>query len=346
MENNHFKKLSTVLANYGVEPHFVESFGKVFKVYSSKGTFAVKKLSAEKGVDFVRAIQYIYQRGYNRIVPVYPTMDGRYAVWDENELFYLMPWLINEEKENRYEKHQKLFRELARFHHLTSNEQPINVEERTEHYEMMTEKWDKQREFLTEFLDRCEKKVYMSPFELQFCTYYNEISQSIHFARRKLDSWYEQTKENDKVRTVIIHGKLSTEHFLYDERGMGYFSNLEEIRTASPFHDLIPFLSRTLHTYPKMNDECVDWLVTYFQHFPYREEETLLFLGYLAYPSLTMRVLEQYYHREKKNEAKYVKKLQHQYWGLKNTEYIVMKMEEWEQQKKATAVEQEETTSD
>ncbi|WP_335869167.1 spore coat protein YsxE [Bacillus sp. 2205SS5-2] len=339
METNRLNRLSPILQNYGIEPHFIEELGKVSKVYSSKGTFALKKIQPEKGIDFVSSVQYLYQQGYNRIVPIYPTMDGRYAVWQEEGLYYLMPWLINVEKEDRHEKHQKLFRELARLHHLSTSERPIKVEERQEHYEMTTEKWDKQTEFIDEFLDRCEKKIYMSPFELLFCTYYYEISQSIRFSRKKLDSWYEETKEKDKVRTVMIHGKLSSEHFLFDERGLGFFSNFEDTKTASPIHDLIPFISRTLQTYPKPNDECFEWLSTYFQHFPFREEENLLFLSYLAYPSLVIKVVEEYHHREKKNEAKLIKKLQRQYWGLKNIEYIVMKMEELEQKKKAEAAE-------
>ncbi|XXM72278.1 spore coat protein YsxE [Lysinibacillus sphaericus] len=331
--------LKPVLQPYGVEPFFVEDTGKVSKVYSNKGTLAVKHISAQTGVDFVRNVQTLFQRGYNRIVPIYPTMDGRYAVWHDGELYYVMPWLDNRDKEDRFERHQKLFRELARLHTISSQDVKINKEERESHYEQLTSRWEKEQQFLDEYVEECEKTTYMSPFQYHFCMYYKDASQALKFSRNKLDEWYESTKDLEKVRTVIIHGKLSTEHFLYDDRGMGYFNNFEGSKTASPFHDLLPFLSRTLKTYPKYFDECVEWLETYFQHFTARAEEKLLFMCYLAYPSSLIAMAEKYFHtpKAKRNERKAVRKLQRHYWLLKNTEYVVMRLDEIERKKKEAA---------
>ncbi len=328
--------LRPVLQPYGVEPYFVESFGKISKVFSNKGTLAVKKLSPQNGVDFVRNIQTLFQRGYNRIVPIYPTLDGRYAVWNEGSLFYVMPWLINQDREDRFEKHQKLFRELARLHTLSSQDVKINKEERESHYELLTTRWEKEQQFLDEYIDTCERVTYMSPFQYHYCMYYKDASQALKFSRKMLDEWYEETKELEKVRTVITHGKVSSEHFLYDDRGMGYFHNFEQSKVASPFHDLLPFLSRTLKTYPKYYEECVEWLTTYFHHFAVRNEERQLFMSYLAYPSSVIAVVEKYFHtpKHKRNERKSLKKLQRHYWLLKNTEYVVMRLDEMERQKK------------
>jgi spore coat protein YsxE len=335
--------LKPVLQPYGVEPFFVEDTGKVCRVYSNKGTLAVKHIPAENGVDFVRNVQTLFQRGYNRIVPIYPTMDGRYGVWHEGELFYLMPWLNNQEKEDRFEKHQKLFRELARLHTISSQDVKINKEERESHYEQLTSRWEKEQQFLDEYVETCEKTAYMSPFQYHFCMFYKDVSQALKFSRKMLDEWYENTKELEKVRTVIIHGKVSTEHFLFDDRGLGYFHNFENSKIASPFHDLLPFLSRTLKTYPKYYDECVEWLETYFHHFTVRNEERLLFMSYLAYPSSVIAVVEKYFHtaKGKRNERKSLKKLQRHYWLLKNTEYVVMRLDEMEKKKQEQSAETE-----
>ncbi|WP_064092520.1 spore coat protein YsxE [Rossellomorea aquimaris] len=328
--------LRPVLQPYGVEPYFVENIHKVVKVYSNKGTLAVKHIPTQHGVDFVRHVQVLFQKGYNRIVPIYPTLDGRYAVWNNEELFYVMPWLMNEEKEDRFEKHQKLFRELARLHTISSQEVKINKEDRESHYEQLTSRWEKEQQFLEEYVESCEKTTYMSPFQLHFCMYYKDTSQALKFSRKMIDEWYESTKDLEKVRTVITHGKVSIEHFLFDDRGLGYFHNFEESKIASPFHDLLPFLSRTLKTYPKYYEECVEWLTTYFQHFTVRNEERLLFMSYLAYPSSVIAIVEKYFHtpKGKRNERKSLKKLQRHYWLLKNTEYIVMRLDEIEKQKK------------
>jgi spore coat protein YsxE len=332
-DNNRVDALAPILKNYLVEPYFAEDYGSVQKIYSNKGTFALKKIPPTMGTDFIRHVHLLYQKGFNRIVPIYPTMDGRYAVLHENNLYYLMPWMSNDQKEDRNHKNQQLFREIARLHTLSAKEIAVNKEERTEHYEKTILQLEKQQEFLDGFIDECEKRTYMSPFELLYCLYYNEISEALRFSKTKFEEWYENTKENEKARMVITHGKLSSEHFLYDDKGYGFFINFENARYGSPIHDLLPYLSRSLNTNPQRSDSTVDWVNHYFKYFPFKDDEKLLFYSYLALPIPIMQVAESYYRkRGHKNELKFVRELQHRYWHLKNSEYVVMKMTEIDKQ--------------
>ncbi|MBS4194845.1 spore coat protein YsxE [Lederbergia citri] len=326
--------ISRLIYNYGLSLNYAEKHGRVYKIYTDKGEFAFKQMEANKGLDFLRYVQHLYQRGYNRIVPIYPAFDGRYAILEGNSLFYLMPWLENKEREGRFQKNKELFRELARIHTLSVREESVTKEMREEHYEQTTARWENEQEVLEAFVERSERTVYMSPFQLLFCTIYREINGAERFALNKLKEWQEATSEETKTRSVIIHGKLSNEHFLYDENGTGYFTNFEEAQMASPIHDLLPFLDRTLSTHPKKFDEGLEWLDTYFRHFPFKKEEMLLFLSYLAHPGAIFRVAERYFSTGKeKNEMKFVNQLQHQYWRMKNTEYVVVKLEEKERMK-------------
>ncbi|MDP4156379.1 MAG: spore coat protein YsxE [Bacillota bacterium] len=327
-DSNQFVALRPILNHYQIEPFFIEDFGKVQKIYSQKGNFALKKIDPQTGTDFIRHVHFLYQKGYNRIVPIYPTADGRYAVLHDKDLYYLMPWLPNEVTETRSERHRQLFRELARLHTLSAKEIPVKKEERTEHYEKTISQYEKNQEFLDGFVEECEKKTYMSPFELLFCLYFNEIGQALRFSKAKFEEWYENTKEQEKARSVIIHGKISSEHFLYDERGYGYFTNFEQAGFGSPIHDMLTFLSRTLNTRPKRNDECIEWVHHYHQYFPFKPDEKLLFLSYLAYPIPLIQVVEKYYHKEphKRNELQFVRQLLRKYWHHKNTEYVAMRL--------------------
>ncbi|MED4203165.1 spore coat protein YsxE [Neobacillus mesonae] len=339
-DSNWLETIGPILKHYQIEPQFVEDYGSIQKIYSNKGTFALKKISPAKGTDFIRHVHFLYQKGFNRIVPIYPTMDGRYAVLHGQYLYYLMPWMTND---NRDPQSHQLFRELARLHTLSAKEITINKEERIEHYEKTIQQLDKHQEFLDGFIDVCERQTYMSPFELLFCLYYNEISQALRFSKAKFEEWYESTKENEKARMVVTHGKLSPDHFLFDERGYGYFINFENATYGSPIHDLLPFISRTLNSGPKRSDESVDLVYHYFKYFPFKDEEKLLFYSYLAYPIPIIQTVEKYYRKQRpKNEFKYVKQLQQRYWHLKNTEYVVMRMTEIEaqQQAKEAAAEQ------
>jgi spore coat protein YsxE len=334
-DSNRLDALSPILQHYQVEPNFVEDYGSIQKIYSNKGTFALKKIPPTMGTDFIRHVHFLYQKGFNRIVPIYPTMDGRYAVLHDNFLYYLMPWLSNDSGGNRQANHQ-LFRELARLHTLSAKEITINKEERIEHYEKTIQQLEKHQEFLDGFIDVCEKKAYMSPFELLYCLYYNDISMALRFSKTKFEEWYENTKENEKARMVVVHGKLSSDHFLYDERGYGYFINFENASYGSPIHDLLPYVSRALNTGPKRNDDVIDWVYHYYKYFPFKDDEKLLFYSYLAQPTQMIQIVEKYYRKNRpKNELKFVRQLQHRYFHLKNIEYVVSKMNEIENQRKA-----------
>jgi spore coat protein YsxE len=332
-DSSRLEHIAPILNNYQVKPYFVEEHGSILKIYSNKGTFALKKIVPTTGTDFIRHVHLLYQKGFNRIVPIYPTMDGRYGVLYDKALYYLMPWMENEAKEDRLQKNQQLFRELARLHTISAKEISVSKEERTEHYEKTIELLDKNQEFLDGFVDECEKKTYMSPFELCFCLYYNEISQALRYSKTKFEEWHEKTKDEEKARMVITHGKVSSEHFLYDEKGYGYFINFENSRYGSPIHDLLPYLSRGLNTYPKRNDDVIEWVHHYLKYFPFKVDEKLLFYSYLSYPIPIIQVAERYFRKEQpKNELKFVRQLQRRYWHLKNTEYVVMRMTEIEEQ--------------
>lgn len=331
-DSNIFQTVAAILKNYGLQPTFVESLGKIDKVYTNQGIYALKKINPNQGIDFIRYVQQLYQHGYNRIVPIYPTIDGRYGILYNQELYYLMPWLSNNEEKGDY---AKLFRELARLHTISAREIKVDKEERKAHYEKSIEELEREEELLIGFIEECEKRVYMSPFELQFCTYYHTISQALSFSKRKLTEWYETVKEKDKARIVIIHGKVANEHFLYDQKGYGYFINFENSSLGSPSHDLLPFTVKSLRGYPKRSEELVEWLYTYFKFFPFKEEEMLLFQSYLAQPSYIIKTTEKLLREGKnKNERKAVKKLQRDYWLLTNIEYVVSRMDEIERHKK------------
>ncbi|KWW15914.1 MULTISPECIES: spore coat protein YsxE [Peribacillus] len=335
---NRDRDTEAVLREYALYVQYIEDFGRVKKVYSDRGTFALKSILPHNGIDFIKNVQKLYHRGYNRIVPIYQTMDQRYAVLHNGRLYYLMPWLNNEGDGERDEKHKQMFRELARMHTLTVKETQVDIEEREAHYERTLEAWNNEKDFMDEYIVSCEKKWYMSPFEMSVCTFFTDISQALKYSIKKFETWYEKTKESEKVRTVVTHGKISLKHFVYDERGYGYFINFENSNTAPPHFDLLPFLVKSARTYPIQSDDCVDWLYNYMRYFPLKEEELLLMQSYLAFPSSALELVKGYSEgRSIRSELDHVTQLQRQFWLLKNIEYMVMKIEEIEQQKKAAA---------
>ncbi|MBM7648925.1 spore coat protein YsxE [Bacillus ectoiniformans] len=322
------QSLSAVWQSYGLKPQHVEQNGRVQKLVTKQGTFALKRIPAAKGMNFIHGMQRLYQSGYHRLVPVYPALDGRYGVLDGGYIYYLMPWVEAGKHRENNELERKMLREAARIHTLSVREVESDPESRLEHYNRTKAQWESQEEQLEKYLLLAEKEVYMSPFQLMFCLYYRDLSQSFTYAKERLKDWKEETKEEKKTRVVHIHGHLAAEHFLMDASGGGYFINLEQSRPASPLHDLIPYFVRSFDTFPKKAETDLEHYRHYTEHFPLKKGEVSLLQSYLAYPGAMYQTIVSYFTDPTKyNEQRFTEKLQRQYWLLKNLEYFVVQLQ-------------------
>ncbi len=324
-----------ILKKYNLTSNYIEEFGNVRKIYTSQGTFALKGIPIAYGEGFINSIEELYKKGFNRIVPIYRTTEGQYLVRGNDHFFYLMPWLQNQPGSERDDRHHQLFKLLARLHTITAKESEFNEEDVKKHYESLTSQWEQRNKFLETYIDECEKKLYMSPFELQFASHFNELMRACHFARGRLDEWYEKVKETKRFRTSMTHGKVSIKHYLFDRNDKGYLASFEKTKQAPPFNDLVSFYYRTLRTYPIQCNDCMDWYMMYNQHFPLREEEVQLLLSYLTYPEPMFRVVKNYAERKSvKSEHKQVAQFLNAYWLNKNIEYFASGIMQLEQEKK------------
>lgn len=334
-------KLVPVISQYDLTGEYAESISdKLTKIYASSGaSYALKRVTANRNGNFIETLHTAHQKGFSGYVPIFRNKHRQFFTSDGENWYYIMPWLHNEPEEERDERHKNMFRELAVLHQKTANEEKLNQDALKVHYETLSKQWDDNKAIYEKYVEECEKRWYLSPFELQAVTYYFETARATDFARKKLDEWYEMMKEKEDTRQVIIHGRASIHHFLYDEQGTGFLTNFEQSRYSSPIDDLLLFYHRTFHTYPFADDDCVDWLYTYQQHFPFREEEMLLFTCYLAYPDFIYRNLKKHMNQGNRSvpQLKQNQDLIKSYWTFKNIEYFVMKVTQIEDNKKIAA---------
>ncbi|WP_110111511.1 spore coat protein YsxE [Bacillus sp. CGMCC 1.16541] len=338
--NNDQLTYGPLLEQYRLQVDFIEDYGKVKKVYTNQGVFALKRVD-DRSLShnhFIQKVQHLHQKGFMKFVPIYQTTEGAYTVPYRNAYYYLMPWLPDNPTEERDIRYHKLFQELAQLHALSAHEVDVVGEDIEAHYEALKKTWEDRQAELEQYVVESEKKVYMSPFELYFCTFYYETTRALEYAQEKLKQWYEYTKEKEKIRVTTVHGKLSAKHFVYDERGNGYFINFEQAREASPIYDLVSFYYRTLKTYPMTTMDSYEWYSTYEQHFPLREEERLLLHMYLAFPEPIYQAVVQYRQNYRsKRELDHTKSLLSAFWLTKNLEQLNLKIDAVDQQRKQAA---------
>jgi len=317
-----------ILKEYQIQPRYLEKIGKVYKVFSGNNVFALKETDVNKGKNLFSTFPFLYHKGFYRFVPFYPAKNGQYMISRDQKLYYLMPWLGSGERPVEANHAEKMIRELARLHLLTSQEMEMDPTYIEEHFERTSGQWNKEMKYLDSWIEQCEQKWYMSPFEWEFVQYYHEFRKAYEYALRTLNIWKDTILESKKIRTVLLHGKVSLDHFVFDDKGFGYFINFDESRIGSAYQDFLPFLSNTLNTYPTNGEDCIEWLKIYMKYYPLKETELLLMKSYFAHPGFMIRLLNRYQTRAAPNhEWKYTKKIQQAYWKLKNIENVVMRLE-------------------
>jgi spore coat protein YsxE len=320
-------KYQPLLKEYGIEADYIEDLGTIKKIHSNHGTLALKKtkLPINQLPQYENNLKFLQYKGHGMGAPIYRTKAGSYFVYDQDHsAYYLMPWLVANEDEERNDHAFKLFKQLGELHAKTVKDEKITAEQIDSLVQHEKEKWKKRKTELENFIEKCENQSYMSPFELYFCTYYREMMGSSDFALRKLDEWQELMNEKSNYRMVFTHGKPSFQHYLYNVEGNGLFVNFEQANHLPPIYDLLYFYYRSCKTYPFQTDDRFQWFQTYRKQFPLKKEELTLFIAQLAYPENMYRVINTYRkNKSSKMESKHVQLLQRAYWQMKNIEYFL-----------------------
>lgn len=324
-----------ILKMYRLHAEHLEEYGNVVKVYTNQGPYALKKLrpSYERS-NFMQNLQLLTEKGFTNFAPVYHTSDGNYVLSDDENSYYLMPWLESDDNEENDHYH-KMFRALALMHQKTSREEKVSEEKIQLHFDTLSKQWEQERDMLDQFVLTCENKWYMSPFELQYCTYYHHVIRSHEFATKKLGEWHEAMKDKESTRISLIHGNVAGNHFLFDQQRNGYFISLEQSQLSTPVQDLVQFYLRSLYTYPMARNDRYEWFYEYQKTYPFTQEEKQLLLAYLAYPQRFTKRVSQYIDiapRKDMQELNSVKNLQQGYWLISNTEFFITQIQAAEAQ--------------
>lgn len=311
----------TILSHYPLRVVRVDDYGKVKKVHAAEGTFALKKMDDVQQLHAIEQATFFYQP---YMVPIYWTKHGARFVAHEDGYYYMMPWLSL--REERTTKAQAFFRDLASLHQKTMQEIHVDETELKNYYEAKKAVWEEERAFLQSYVEQCEREWYMSPFQLQCCTYFHETMQAYWFAETKLETWYEKTKESKKWRMAFVHGNARFSHYVPREQG-GQFLSWERAKWAFPLVDVATAFDEYVRT-PPVDDTWVDGFREYEKKLSLREEELAFFLSHVASPTYLSRVVSDYAGKRKKEQTEYraVSELQRAYWVMKRTEQLLMQM--------------------
>ncbi|OIJ10295.1 spore coat protein YsxE [Anaerobacillus arseniciselenatis] len=292
--------LGYILFQYDLYPEKIEQFGKVKKVVSRKGTFALKEstMTNEQANWFSHVMRRLEKLNYNKIIPIIPTKYGDLTISHQNKTYYLQPWFSEEAELREDKKELTLFKQLGKLHGLTVKPQEFSKETIENSYQDLIKRWEKRRLEMEYFAEEAERKAYISPFELTYLTHFSRMDMMANVAVNYLKEWRDQCLEKESYRACLCHGKLDRNHIFYHPNGYGYLLNFEKAVLDTPARDLAISFRRSFQYNLWSEDQGSDWLATYEDSLLLEDEEKKLLASYLIYPEIIFHCIDHYRKRD------------------------------------------------
>lgn len=311
--------LGPILNQYRLSPTRVESYGKLKKVYTDKGIYALKEtnMSVDERASFVHVLERFHHLGFDRYAAPYATKQREPIIVHGEKTYYLMPWL-NEEEFGILSKEERLIETGAILHTLTEKEQLYDNDVIEHSFHSLNDRWMNRISRIETFAKKAEEQIYFSPFELSFLSHFSSAMKGSEKAGYRLKKWFDKAKEEKRYRVVLCHGKFTVHHLIN-----GDLVNFEKSVLDSPVRDLAMMYRSSLMNDYSDRDEPIDWLKTYEEKFPLRKEEKMLLASYLSFPEPICQSVREYINQiRREEELVQVEKLEHRVVGMRNCQQL------------------------
>jgi spore coat protein YsxE len=293
-------ELKSVLSQYRLFTPVLKQNGKMTKVYTGSGTYALKEATFSE--QSLRNFQYSEQQVY-KSVPVVLTSTGQRYFLMNNKVYYLTPW-VRERRLNSIEKVKTMLEEVAVVHKKTAEKVPFHKQWKRNYQEALERSIIYVQATVERYISVAEKQAYMSPFHYLFCSYFPSWMAIVNQYNANLQRWKELISEEKDIRLVLSHGKLSKDHFLCTTSG-NFFLNVENIHWNVPQFDLLHVCSSD--DLESHHQEVFD---IYERYFPLNESERYNFALHLLSLQPVVTVIKRYEKNGYENELAAVRGLQ------------------------------------
>ena len=185
---------------------------------------------------------------------------------------YLITEYIKEEDTTDRTKIEDMIDLTALLHNKTTFYKKVDVADKKEIYEDNMKKINDIFKYYDSYMVDIESKEIYSPSEYLLAVNISIIFSSLYKAKERLDSWYENIKDKDKVRYVINHNNLDVSHFIKSDNK--YLTSWDKASIGLPIYDLYNLFTKKMYDY----DLILDYYTISYPLLDYEKELLLIFL--------------------------------------------------------------------
>src|SRR5690625_2982936 len=204
--------INILKASYGIKPINIEQItDNVYRVEDRYGFYTFKRFSSGKQtINNWKSVFYeANEKKLLSIVPVYLAHKDQFYTIDNDELYYLSPWINGEQPSIN-----QIYRTIGHIHARTKKTRMTNfkkIEKQCLNYSRMCIKCHKK---LLRFVEAYEQREYMSLFELKVCTQYRDIEQIFNSIDKRIEQFIHKDRKSFHWNISLCHGSLSFSHVL------------------------------------------------------------------------------------------------------------------------------------
>ncbi len=278
-------KIHDALRVLGIKPLQYEKRGKAIIVTTKDQKYVIKK-----------NIHPIYEYLNQRTFQYYPKtrIEGDYEISE-----YLSEVPIPEDQ-----KMMDLISLVALLHTKTTHYKKVEEYGYQDIYETVKENLAFVKQDFDKKMDIAESQIFMSPSNYLLARHITLIYNTLTYCEDKIENWYQEVKELQKIRFVILHNNLDLSHFLENE-----LISWNKAKIGSPIFDLYGLYQRTYS--PFVWEEIFR---KYNSIYPLKKEEKELFLILISIPTPLEFTTSEY---------KNVQLVQHQLEYLEKTSHFI-----------------------
>lgn len=294
--------------NYGILVTHKEKIKNVYKISSFNKTYCLKivKYNFQHFYFILSAIEYLMNRGFNKIPPIISTLKGEKYIAINKNYAYLTPWL--DSRESNYDNPYDLYLTCITLAELHNCSQGFTLDKgmkpRIGWYRWIKNFEIRSNEIL-DFKHRISQKAKKSEFDL---LYLSLMERELNIAESSINnlkkSNYINLMNKDFYKRGFCHHDFAHHNVLIDKNSKVNIIDFDYCILDSYLHDLSSLMLRTMKNGKWELEKAKFILKTYSSIKNIQEEHIPLMAAFMEFPQDYWQVGIQYYWEQQNWEEK------------------------------------------
>jgi spore coat protein YsxE len=289
-----------IFAAYHIYPLHIEQITEnMHKVSDGNKDYALKR-SSLKNEQEAEVWKHVYEQANHHnlqsILPVYLTGEGKLYTIQNQNIYYLSPWLEAANVEKDKKTLEQFYHTIGQIHAKTRQVQTVDTSAFLPGFKEYASYCSNIQQSLLAYVEHFEKNRYMSPFELSVCTHFRDLDFSLMEIKRRLEQLMEIEDNTIPWNISLCHSNLQFSHMLRTRQL--HLINWEKSRYDNAAMDLAAFFKNEMKKFDAPTEDAIDLFNNYMKENELTKSELYLLSIYLLDPAPYITLVEEYAKRK------------------------------------------------